>query len=98
MDEEFLNREKSAAYVRDKGLPCTKATLAKLACIGGGPKFRKFGRNVVYTAPDLHAWIEARLTDPVAHTSDRVPPNGKPSTDAAQTGRASCRPPAESAK
>ena len=70
MDEEFLNREKSAAYVRGKGLPCTKATLAKLACLGGGPIFRKFGRNVVHTPRDLDTWITARLSGPKTSTSD----------------------------
>lgn len=72
MDEEFLNREKSAAYVRDKGLPCTKATLAKLACVGGGPTFYKFGRNVVYLPFDLRNWITARLSGPKTSTSDQA--------------------------
>lgn len=65
MEIHYYNRGEAAEYVREKGLPCAKSTLAKLACIGGGPKMRKFGRNVVYTTADLDSWIEARLTDPV---------------------------------
>ena len=70
MDEEFLNREKSAEYVRGKGLRCTKATLAKLACVGGGPSFQKFGRDVVHTPANLDLWIAARLSAPKTSTSD----------------------------
>ena len=92
MEIHYYNRGEAAEYVRKKGLPCAKSTLAKRACIGGGPKFRKFGRNVVYTAPDLDFWIEARLTDPVAHTSDLVPPN---STAADRTPRKQVEPPVD---
>lgn len=28
--------------------------------IGGGPKFRKFGRRVMYAVSDLDAWADAR--------------------------------------
>ena len=77
MELHYYNRGEAAEFVRGKGLPCAKSTRAKLACIGGGPNFRRFGRNVVYTAFDLQAWIEARLTGPVAHTNDLVPPNGE---------------------
>ena len=77
MEIQYLNRGQAAEYVRRKGLPCAKTTLAKLACVGGGPNFRKFGKkNVVYTVFDLDVWIKGRLTEPVANTSDLVPPNG----------------------
>ena len=66
---EYMNRRESAAYVKGKGLPGAASTLAKLATIGGGPSFRKFGRNVVYTRESLDAWIEARLSDPKPHTA-----------------------------
>ncbi len=72
MIREFLNRRESAAYVRDKGLPCAPSTLAKLACVGGGPVMRKFGRNVVHTPADLDSWIAARLSGPKTSTSDQA--------------------------
>jgi hypothetical protein len=28
--------------------------------IGGGPRFRKFGRRVMYALSDLEAWADAR--------------------------------------
>ncbi len=72
MEIHYYNRGEAAKHVRDKGLPCAKSWLAKLACIGGGPIFRRFGRNVVYTASDLDDWIEARLTGPKTSTSDQA--------------------------
>jgi len=35
------------------------ATLAKLACIGGGPNFESFGRKPLYREADLLAWAKA---------------------------------------
>ncbi|MNW19410.1 hypothetical protein D3C71_2193860 [compost metagenome] len=35
--------------------------------IGGGPKFRKFGRRVMYAVADLDAWADQRS---YAATSD----------------------------
>lgn len=35
-------------------------TLEKQRSLGGGPRFRKFGRRVLYAITDLEAWAEAR--------------------------------------
>ena len=35
-------------------------TLEKARVIGGGPRFRKFGRRVLYAASDLEVWANAR--------------------------------------
>jgi excisionase family DNA binding protein len=35
-------------------------TLEKLRIIGGGPRFRKFGRRVLYAVEDLEAWANGR--------------------------------------
>lgn len=69
MDKEYLNRRDAAAYVRNQGFPCAPSTLAKLATIGGGPKFRKFSRNVVYSPIDLDDWILSRLSELKSNTS-----------------------------
>lgn len=42
-------------------------TLEKMRVVGGGPKFRKFGRRVLYAASDLESWANARIC---ASTSD----------------------------
>jgi hypothetical protein len=73
MDREFerrLDRRQAAAFLTDRGYRTALATLAKLACIGGGPAFQSFGRKPLYREPDLLAWAEARTTGPRRSTSD----------------------------
>jgi len=70
MKNRYLSRKEASAYLQAKGLPCAPATLAKLATIGGGPNFRKWGRKVTYSPADLDAWISKRLSDPKSSTCD----------------------------
>jgi hypothetical protein len=35
-------------------------TLEKQRVIGGGPRFRKFGRRVMYSVTDLDTWADQR--------------------------------------
>ncbi len=44
-------------------LKLSPRTLEKQRVIGGGPKFRKFGRRVVYAIEDLESWANARSCD-----------------------------------
>lgn len=47
----YLRRRPAAEYLREqRGIPCSEKTLAKLACIGGGPVYRLFGRIPLYTS------------------------------------------------
>lgn len=69
MDQKFLSRAEAADYINARGLPCTKLTLQKLATIGGGPVFRRFGRRAVYLPQDLDKWIDSKLSAPLASTS-----------------------------
>ncbi|MFG1298116.1 DNA-binding protein [Xanthobacter variabilis] len=39
---------------------------------GGGPRFRRFGKRVVYARTDLDAWHMERLSAPMRSTSDVV--------------------------
>jgi hypothetical protein len=52
------------------GASCSEKTLAKLACIGGGPIYRLFGRIPPYLNVDLDAYAEAKLSKPVRSTSE----------------------------
>jgi len=67
---EFLRRDAAAEYLQSRFGAFTRQTLAKLASIGGGPKFRKFGRFPVYTREDLDTWAAARTSDLVDSTSE----------------------------
>jgi len=67
---QFIRRKEAAEYLQNKYGHGSVRTLAKLATIGGGPVFRKWGRIVVYTIADLDAWALARLSAPLTSTSD----------------------------
>lgn len=54
----YLNNDEAAAY-----LHLSPRTLEKQRVVGGGPKFRKFGRRVVYAIEDLESWAGARACD-----------------------------------
>jgi hypothetical protein len=67
----YLRRKAAAEYLREhRGIPCSPKTLAKLACIGGGPVYRLFGRIPLYTTPDLDEYAEAKVGNPVRSTSE----------------------------
>jgi hypothetical protein len=51
----FLNNAEAAEFLR-----LSPRTLEKQRVIGGGPRFRKFGRRVMYAVGDLEEWANAR--------------------------------------
>ena len=62
-EKQYLTRGQASESCLRKGLPVSPKTLAKYACVGGGPKFRKFGTmRVIYKVEDLDEWIERRLS------------------------------------
>lgn len=68
-NERRLTRTEAAALLTQRGYRTAKATLDKLAVIGGGPTFEKFGRRPLYTEAALMAWVQSRTSGPRAHTS-----------------------------
>ena len=57
----FLSRRQAVAYLGDGVI--AESTLAKYACVGGGPKFYKIGSKVGYTTEDLDAYAKAQVPD-----------------------------------
>lgn len=55
LPRRYLTNDEAAAFLR-----LSPRTLEKLRVIGGGPRFRKFGRRVMYAVADLEAWADAR--------------------------------------
>ena len=51
----YLTNDEAAGFLR-----LSPRTLEKQRVIGGGPRFRKFGRRVMYAVVDLEAWADAR--------------------------------------
>ncbi|MCU5785941.1 hypothetical protein B27N_00944 [Alcanivorax marinus] len=69
-NQQYLTRTESAEYLSRLGYRTSPKTLAKYACVGGGPKYRKFGQRVLYSPSDLVDWAEAKTSGPVASTSE----------------------------
>ena len=67
--KKYLRRREAARHLSERGFPRTEKTLAKLACTGGGPVFRLFGRIPLYTPEDLDSWAESKLGKPYRSTS-----------------------------
>ena len=54
----YLTNDEAAAYLR-----LSPRTLEKHRVIGGGPRFRKFGRRVLYAIEDLETWANGRACE-----------------------------------
>lgn len=66
-----LRRWEASRYLLDRyGIEMAIATLAKLACLGGGPSFQKAGRVPLYPVELLDEWAMARLGPVVRSTSE----------------------------
>jgi hypothetical protein len=64
-------RAEASEYLKSRwGIDRRPSTLAKLACIGGGPKFEHAGRTPLYPEPELDAWARSLLSPLKASTSD----------------------------
>jgi hypothetical protein len=66
----MLTLDKGAAALSELGYPGTKATLATLACRGGGPLYRRFGKRVLYRWSDLRDWAAARCGAAIRNSSE----------------------------
>lgn len=51
----YLTCEEAGAFLK-----LSPRTLEKLRTLGGGPRFRKLGRRVMYAQADLEAWADSR--------------------------------------
>jgi predicted DNA-binding transcriptional regulator AlpA len=54
----YLNCDEAAALLK-----LSPRTLEKLRTLGGGPRFRKLGRRVMYARADLDSWADARVCE-----------------------------------
>jgi hypothetical protein len=65
-----LRRREASAYLAEvHGLQEAPSTLAKKACLGGGPVFESFGRVPYYRTESLDSYAESRLSGPRRSTS-----------------------------
>lgn len=66
----YLTRVEAIRYLSDRGIPIAKNTLSTLATRGGGPIYRRFGRQVVYLPSELDSWVAEKLSAPRRSTSE----------------------------
>lgn len=68
-----LDRREASEYLFEKyGIKRSANTLAKLACVGGGPKFRKVGRGVIYDQAALDAFAKDITSSPIRTTAEHA--------------------------
>ncbi len=65
----YLSRSAASEFLTHNGYPVAKNTLQKYATVGGGPKYRHFGKRVLYTPDELLAWAESKLSAPMTSSS-----------------------------
>ncbi len=66
-----LRRSDASKYLEEThGIERTPQTLAKLAVIGGGPRFQHAGRIPLYPVVELDSWAESLFTPLKRSTSD----------------------------
>lgn len=67
-----LRRTDASKYLKDQwGIDRKPSTLAKLAVVGGGPRFEHAGRVPLYPVRELDAWAASLLSPLRRSTSDR---------------------------
>jgi hypothetical protein len=69
-DRHFLRRKAAGLYLKEKYGFGSERTLAKLACLGGGPPFHKAGSIVLYEPEKLDEWARAQIGRSQLSTSD----------------------------
>jgi hypothetical protein len=71
MFEKYFERPVAAQYLTEqRGLRTTANTLQKLASVGGGPVYQRFGKRAVYTQEALDKWANSKLSAPLRSTAD----------------------------
>ena len=70
--EEKLYRQTidAAEHITNKYFPVSWRTLHKIRCTGGGPSFRKVGRQVIYDVAALDQWALSKISKPIRSTSE----------------------------
>jgi len=65
-----LRRAAASVYLKEVwGIDRKPSTLAKLACVGGGPRFQSVNRIPLYPEPELDSWAKALLSPLKSSTS-----------------------------
>ena len=66
----FMRRKDAANYLKAKYGFGAARSLAKLACVGGGPIFCRAGKIPLYTRDELDRWALTKIGAPMRSTAD----------------------------
>jgi hypothetical protein len=69
LDPQWFDTAGAVQWFASRGFKTAPATLHKLRTVGGGPRFSKWGRRVVYSESALEEYRVARLSPEVSSTS-----------------------------
>lgn len=83
--KKLITPEKAVELLRERYGFGSVASLAKWRTTGGGPRFRKLDRFVLYDSDDLIAWAEAKISQPFSSTSEAE--SGRPCAEGHRRGR-----------
>ncbi len=64
MSNPRLSRREVAAALTAQGFPIAPATLATMACRGGGPRYVIFNGRAFYDLTDALEWARSRTSEP----------------------------------
>jgi hypothetical protein len=65
-----LRRRLASEYLELRwGITIAPSTLAKWACVGGGPDFQRMNRTPLYSLVGLDAWARQKLGPTICNTS-----------------------------
>jgi hypothetical protein len=70
--DTWLTRADTGENLRKHRFRISNQTLRTLACKGGGPPYRKWGRLTMYRWGDVVEWAQNRLSEPRRNTSEEV--------------------------
>ncbi|SEP51115.1 hypothetical protein SAMN02990966_07866 [Rhodospirillales bacterium URHD0017] len=64
-----VNTPGACALLASLGFPYAEASLDRMRCVGGGPRFLKHGARVFYRPSALREWVASRTRE-LANTSE----------------------------
>lgn len=66
----YLTNSEAAAYLK-----LSPRTLENWRVLGDGPRFRRFGRRVIYALNDLELWATSRACESTSDANYHPPPD-----------------------
>lgn len=66
-----VNTAGACALLASMGFPYAEASLDRMRCAGGGPRFLKHGSRVFYRPSSLREWVQSKTRE-LSNTSEAI--------------------------